>query len=67
MIEVACANRERRVVVTEDGQELPITNFFDADGEDCDFDEAVTCVAGPDRDGLWLTIDFSEMEKVPLQ
>ncbi len=56
------------MVITEDGQTLPITNMFDADGDECDdVDDAVTCVAGSDKDGLWLSIDFSVMEKVTLQ
>ncbi len=67
MIEAICADLARKTVVMEDAQELPITNFFDSDGDDCDFDDAVTCVAGPDKDGLWVTIDFREMERVTLQ
>ena len=67
-IEAACADRATRMVITEDGQTLPITNMFDADGDECDdVDDAVTCVAGPDKDGLWLSIDFSVMEKVTLE
>ncbi len=67
-IEAACADRATRMVITEDGQTLPITNMFDADGDECDdVDDAVTCVAGSDKDGLWLSIDFSVMEKVTLQ
>ena len=75
-IEAACADRATRMAITEDGQTLPITNMFDADGDECDdvdgdecddVDDAVTCVAGPDKDGLWLSIDFSVMEKVTLQ
>lgn len=59
MIEVACIHLTRRVAITEDGQEMPVTHFFDANGDDCDCDEAVSCVAGPDKDGLWLQIDLS--------
>lgn len=51
--------------MTEDGQVLPVTNAFDADGDDCDIADAVTCVAGPDKDGNWLTIDFSAFIPVP--
>ena len=67
-LEIACVNRALRVAVTEDGQELPVTNMFDGDGDETDdVDAAVTCVAGPDKDGLWLTIDFAEMESVVMQ
>lgn len=55
------------IAYTEDGQALPVTNWFDDDGEDCDADNAVTCVAGPDKDGLWLCIDFRLMEQVAIQ
>lgn len=67
MIEVSCVNVAMSVAITEDGQELPIANAFDRFGDDCDLAEAETCVAGPDKDGLWLTIDFSKMERVALQ
>lgn len=67
MIEIACVSRSRLVAITECGQSLPITNFFDADGEECASDGAVVCVAGPDKDGMWLTIDFREMEMVAMQ
>lgn len=55
------------IAITEDGQELPITNAFDGDGEDCDLGVAVACVAGPDKDGLWLSIDLRHFEGVTLQ
>lgn len=46
----------RRVVLT-DGTILPITDFFDEDGDDCEPEEAVTCVAGTDEFG-WLDIEI---------
>lgn len=65
--EVAMVSVSRAVAITEDGQELPITNAFDDDGDECDLDEAVSCVAGPDKDGLWLAIDLMQFEGVTLQ
>lgn len=68
MTEIACINLADRVAITEDGQNLPVTDMFDEYGDDCDaIEECVVCVAGPDSDGLWLTIDFREMEKVVVQ
>lgn len=67
MIEVAMVNCALGVVITEDGQELPIANAFDSDGDDCDIEDAVVCVAGPDKDGLWLNIDLRQLEEVTLQ
>jgi hypothetical protein len=57
----------RAVALTEDGQELPITNAFDGYGDDCDIEDAVACVAGPDRDGMWLQIDLTMFDRVKLQ
>lgn len=65
MIEISSVKGD--IAYTEDGQALPVTNWFDEWGEDCDADDAVTCVAGPDKDGLWLTIDFRQMEQVTIQ
>jgi hypothetical protein len=67
VIDVAMVHVGRAVALTEDGQELPITNAFDDDGDDCDLADAVTCVAGPDRDGMWLTINLTMLERVTLQ
>lgn len=37
---------------------LPVTNFMDEDGEDSDFEHATVVVAGPDADGMWVTIEL---------
>lgn len=55
------------IVIMEDGQELPITDAFDDNGEDCEPGDAVSCVAGPDRDGMWVSIDLKKFEGVSLQ
>ena len=67
MSEVAMVHRGRAVALTEDGQELPITNAFDDDGDDCDLEDAVACVAGPDKDGMWLQIDLRMFDGVTMQ
>jgi hypothetical protein len=66
VIEVSSIHIASRVAIMEDGQQLPVTNAFDEHGDDCDLEEAVVCVAGPDKDGMWVTIDFRDMEKVRL-
>lgn len=66
-MEVAMINVARGVALTEDGQILPITNSSDEGGDDCDPAEAVACVAGPDKDGLWLSIDLRLFEKASVQ
>lgn len=66
--EIATINLARRIAITEDGQQLPVTDMFDEFGDDCDdIEECVVCVAGPDSTGMWLTIDFRKMEKVAMQ
>ncbi|MDW9880494.1 hypothetical protein GOA90_25235 [Sinorhizobium meliloti] len=46
---------EGRFVVLSDGEVLPITDFFDDEGDDCEPADAVECVAGRDGYG-WMTI-----------
>lgn len=66
-VEVAMINTSLSVVITEDGQELPIVAAFDSDGDDCNLDDAVACTAGPDKDGLWLAIDLRQFDGVTVQ
>lgn len=54
---------DENVVVMSDGTEIPITNYFDEWGEECEPDDAVTCVAGSDSYG-WITIDLTEFEQI---
>jgi hypothetical protein len=49
--------------VLETGEALPVTNMIGSDGEECeDFAHAVVVVAGPDKDGMWLTIELDPKE-----
>jgi hypothetical protein len=64
MTEVASIHIPTATAITEDGQTLPITSSFDEFGDDADLADAVVCVAGPDKDGKWLTIDFRHFEKM---
>lgn len=65
--EFAIVNVSRGYAVTEDGQQLPVTSWIANDEEDCRPEDAAACIAGPDRDGLWLTIDLRGREKVTFQ
>jgi hypothetical protein len=65
--DIAMINVWQRIAITEDGQELPVTHCFDSDGDECDPEDAVAVVAGPDRDGRWLQIDMTAFEGVPMQ
>lgn len=55
-------NRALGVILLNDGKTYPITNWFDADGDDCEPDEAEFAVAGPDSDGKWYTIELGQYE-----
>lgn len=41
-----------------DGNVYPVTNWFDADGDECEREDAVTAVAG--EGGCWFSITLSE-------
>jgi hypothetical protein len=60
-MKVCFINRERSFVVMGDDTVIPITNFIDFDGEDCDPDDAYALVAG-DEDFGWLTIEAPDFD-----
>tara|TARA_R100001143_G_C3315147_1_gene112060 strand:- start:237 stop:437 length:201 start_codon:yes stop_codon:yes gene_type:complete len=45
------------VVSVEDMEQAPITESFDADGDDCDLSDAVSVVAGPFSFG-WVSVSL---------
>lgn len=45
------------LVHLEDGQTLPVAHWLDHDGDECGKADACMAVAGPDRDGFWLSIE----------
>ena len=64
--EVQLIHRARGLAILSDGQEVPVTNWMDADGE-CSAEDAVTCVCGPCLDGKWRTVDLRDYEGVVIQ
>ena len=54
-------------VITDEDEVIRVTNWFNDDGDECDFESATACVAGPDRNGKWLSIDLSSMDGGVLQ
>lgn len=56
---VAMINVSQGWVVLGDGTTLPITDYFDGTGDDCDPEEATVIVAGTDAFG-WLTIEIED-------
>lgn len=61
----AALNITARLYLDSDGRAYPVTNWFDADGDECAPEEAVAAVAGEgDR---WFSFAISDFEGVPTQ
>jgi hypothetical protein len=54
--DIVAVNVPGGVVMTDDGQMIPITNYFDVEADECEPETARAVVAGPDADGKWWTI-----------
>lgn len=50
-----------------DGCTVPITQWFDADGDDAEPQNAMVCIAGPTSSGKWFAIDLREFQETPQQ
>ena len=60
----AALNIEAGLYMEPDGAVFPITNWIDAEGDECAPEDVVTCVAGEGRCWFALTIaDFSEEKR----
>lgn len=60
-VEVISLNRLMEAIMLSDGTYLPITNWFDEYGDECDKSEAVLCVAGMDGHSWW-SVDMRGFE-----
>ena len=58
-LEVDAIHRDRAIAILSDGQELPITNWIDTDGDECGPSDAVACACGPDVNGKWYAVNLS--------
>lgn len=61
-MEIELIDLEAEVAILSDGSTIPLTNFFDEDGDDCDPEDAVCCVAG-NNDFGWLTISLADLDE----
>lgn len=58
--DIMAVNLTRQIAALDDGQEIAVTNMFDAFGDSTnDADEAFSVVAGPDKDGNWYAAPMS--------
>ena len=66
-LEVDAVHRARGIAILSDGQEVPITNWIDIDGNECDYADAVACACGPDFDGKWYAVNLHCFTGVTVQ
>ena len=64
---VEAINKSLELVLMFGGSTVPITNWLDDQGEECDADDAVFAVCGPDSEGCWHTLDLCDFEIVTTQ
>ena len=57
----AAINIAAGLYVDDDGSVYPITNWFDAEGDECAREDALAAVAG--EGGCWFSLLLSEFEE----
>jgi hypothetical protein len=62
-LDVSMVHRGLNVAYLTDGRTVPVTHWFDSDGEICGPEHAVTFVAGHNDIG-WFAVDLSVMKYV---
>ena len=63
---ITAINRSLCMAIMSDGQQLPITNWINADGV-CDPEDALAFVCGPDANGKWHMDDVQSFETARVQ
>lgn len=59
---IVSVNRQTRIALSEDNIVYPIIAFYNDDHEQCEPEEAVTCVAGSDSIG-WIALSLHDFTK----
>ena len=59
---ITVVNLSLRTAWLESGEQFPITNMFDEDGDETDDIDAVVAFVGRLPDGGWVTVDMREFE-----
>lgn len=62
--DIEAVNRAQAIALLSDGTTLPVTNWFDSWGDECEPQEAVSCVAGQEGSDWW-SIDLSQFASTP--
>ena len=61
--EVLAINRARRIALLNCDCQVPVTDWFDAKGQDCKPADAIVCVCGDESHG-WFTVDLEAFKTV---
>lgn len=64
-LDVYQIHRLLRIAVLTDDTQVPVTNWFDRNGDECDPLVAVTCVCGKDGVG-WFGVDLTKFTYVDI-
>jgi hypothetical protein len=59
---ISAVHRGLEIALTDSEELVRIERFLDEDGDECAPKDAVVAIAGPDREGLWYSIDLREFE-----
>lgn len=63
IVDVAAINRKQGLAIMDDGALVAVTVWLDQNGDECEPDEAVVAVVGPDPDGWWHPVLLSNFEQ----
>ncbi len=58
VVRIVAVNLGERQCLSERGDMIPLTNFFDSEGDECEPEEAVMAVAG--RNNTWFAVDLRD-------
>ena len=61
-MEVVAIHRGKKTAMMDDGALIPVDIWLDGDGDECEPDEAVVAVVGPDAEGWWHPVLLSSLE-----
>lgn len=64
-LDVVSLNRSSGVALLSNDAIVPVTNWFDFEGDECEEHLATTCVCG-DADNGWFAVDLSDFTWGPL-
>lgn len=61
--DVKAVNRYKELALLDDGEVIRVSDWFDTEGQPCDSEDAVVCVAGPTTTGKWFSIDLTQFKE----